>query len=137
MKRMFDDHGIVGIEVEFLGDWFETGEKKAASNVSVRTCLKRLTSFAPAISNALAKCGTNQCVVSKMVGRLRKRLRRRAGGRRNNRNGDPADDNVRTLETARASSNARTKPMAASASTSGTWCAAASTSRRSKRCLQP
>jgi sugar phosphate isomerase/epimerase len=32
MKRLFDDHGIVHIEVEFLGDWFETGEKKAKSD---------------------------------------------------------------------------------------------------------
>jgi sugar phosphate isomerase/epimerase len=57
MKRMFDDHGIVDVEVEFLGDWFETGEKKAASDRIRKTCLKRLTSFAPAISNAPAKCG--------------------------------------------------------------------------------
>ena len=32
MKRLFDDHGIAHIEVEFLGDWFETGEKKRASD---------------------------------------------------------------------------------------------------------
>ena len=28
MKRMLNDHGIVHIEVEFLGNWFEAGEKK-------------------------------------------------------------------------------------------------------------
>src|SRR3569833_1604294 len=32
MRRLFDDHGLVHIEVEFLGDWFETGEKKASSD---------------------------------------------------------------------------------------------------------
>ena len=32
IKRLLDDHGIVHVEVEFLGDWFETGEKRAASD---------------------------------------------------------------------------------------------------------
>ena len=32
MKRLFGDHGIVHIELEFLGDWFEAGEKKIASD---------------------------------------------------------------------------------------------------------
>ena len=33
MKRLLDDHGIVHIEVEFLGDWFTAGEKKQASDL--------------------------------------------------------------------------------------------------------
>ena len=32
MKTIFADHGIVHFEVEFLVDWFERGEKKAASD---------------------------------------------------------------------------------------------------------
>ena len=32
MKRMLNDHGIVHVEVEFLGDWFESGDKKKASD---------------------------------------------------------------------------------------------------------
>lgn len=32
IKQIFDDNGIVHVEVEFLGDWFETGEKKVASD---------------------------------------------------------------------------------------------------------
>ena len=32
MKRLFDDNGIKHVEVEFLGDWFETGEKRRESD---------------------------------------------------------------------------------------------------------
>jgi sugar phosphate isomerase/epimerase len=32
MKRLFDDHGLVHVEVEFLGDWFESGAKREASD---------------------------------------------------------------------------------------------------------
>lgn len=32
IKQIFDDNGIVHVEVEFLGDWFESGAKKAASD---------------------------------------------------------------------------------------------------------
>jgi sugar phosphate isomerase/epimerase len=32
MRRICGDHGIVHFEVEFLIDWFETGEKRAASD---------------------------------------------------------------------------------------------------------
>jgi sugar phosphate isomerase/epimerase len=32
IKKIFDDNGIRHFEVEFLGDWFEGGEKKAASD---------------------------------------------------------------------------------------------------------
>ena len=40
MKRLFDDHGIRHIEVEFLGDWFETGDKKKASDAFRRDLLE-------------------------------------------------------------------------------------------------
>lgn len=32
MKRILDDNGIVHLELEFLTDWFETGEKKKKSD---------------------------------------------------------------------------------------------------------
>lgn len=32
MRKLFDDTGIRHVEVEFLGDWFELGEAKAASD---------------------------------------------------------------------------------------------------------
>lgn len=32
MKRLFDDNGMKHIEIEFLGDWFTTGEAKKASD---------------------------------------------------------------------------------------------------------
>lgn len=32
MKQLFDDNGIKHVEVEFLGDWFETGEKRRDSD---------------------------------------------------------------------------------------------------------
>lgn len=32
MKQIFDDNGIKHVEVEFLGDWYETGDKRAKSD---------------------------------------------------------------------------------------------------------
>src|SRR5512137_2801028 len=32
MKQILDDHGIVHIEVEWLLDWFTTGQRRAASD---------------------------------------------------------------------------------------------------------
>jgi sugar phosphate isomerase/epimerase len=32
IKRMLEDNGIIHVEVEFISDWFSTGEKKAASD---------------------------------------------------------------------------------------------------------
>jgi len=32
IKQVLADNGIVHVELEFVGDWFETGEKKAASD---------------------------------------------------------------------------------------------------------
>ncbi|MCB1431254.1 MAG: sugar phosphate isomerase/epimerase, partial [Alphaproteobacteria bacterium] len=40
MKRMLNDHGIVHVEVEFLGDWFEKGDKKKASDAIRRDLLE-------------------------------------------------------------------------------------------------
>ena len=66
MKRLFDDHGIAHIEVEFLGDWFETGAKRETSD-RVR---KDLLEAAHALSARDIKCAgemwTEQCDTSRM-----------------------------------------------------------------------
>lgn len=40
MKRMLDDHGLPHVEVEFLGDWFTTGDQKKASDAIRRDLLE-------------------------------------------------------------------------------------------------
>jgi len=66
MKRLFDDHGIAHIEVEFLGDWFESGAKRETSG-RIR---KDLLEAAHALSARDIKCagemGTEQCDISRM-----------------------------------------------------------------------
>jgi sugar phosphate isomerase/epimerase len=39
MKKIFDDNGIVHIELEFLNDWFLDGEKKKLSDVTKKMLL--------------------------------------------------------------------------------------------------
>ncbi len=66
MKRLFDDHGIVHVEVEFLGNWFESGAKREASD-HVR---KDLLEAAHALGARDIKCAgemwTEHCDISKM-----------------------------------------------------------------------
>ena len=66
MKRLFDDHGIAHIEVEFLGDWFESGAKRKASD-HIR---KDLLEAAHALGARDIKCAgemwTEQCDTSRM-----------------------------------------------------------------------
>ena len=66
MKRLFDDHGIAHIEVEFLGDWFESGAKRETSD-RIR---KDLLEAAHALSARDIKCAgemwTEQCDISRM-----------------------------------------------------------------------
>jgi sugar phosphate isomerase/epimerase len=66
MKRLFDDHGIAHIEVEFLGDWFESGAKRKASD-HIR---KDLLEAAHALGARDIKCAgemwTEHCDISKM-----------------------------------------------------------------------
>jgi sugar phosphate isomerase/epimerase len=66
MKRLFDDHGIVHIEVEFLGDWFESGAKRQTSD-RVR---KDLLEAAHALGARDIKCAgemwIEQCDTSRM-----------------------------------------------------------------------
>lgn len=45
MKKILDDNGIVHIEVEFLGDWFEEGAKKAASDTVRGDLLEAAAAF--------------------------------------------------------------------------------------------
>jgi sugar phosphate isomerase/epimerase len=40
MKRIFEDHGIKHLELEFLTDWFVDGEKRKASDVNRRMLLE-------------------------------------------------------------------------------------------------
>jgi sugar phosphate isomerase/epimerase len=40
IKRIFDDHGIRHIELEFLTDWFVDGEKRKASDLTRRMLLE-------------------------------------------------------------------------------------------------
>jgi sugar phosphate isomerase/epimerase len=66
MKRLFDDHGLVHVEVEFLGDWFESGAKREASD-HIR---KDLLEAAHALGARDIKCAgemwTEHCDTSKM-----------------------------------------------------------------------
>src|SRR5262249_32735272 len=40
MKEILDDNGIKHVELEFLQDWFETGEKKKQSDVTKKLLLE-------------------------------------------------------------------------------------------------
>jgi sugar phosphate isomerase/epimerase len=66
MKRMFNDHGIVDVEVEFLGDWFETGEKKAASDRIRKDLLEAAYELRARDIKCAGEMWTDQCDVSKM-----------------------------------------------------------------------
>jgi sugar phosphate isomerase/epimerase len=66
MKRMFDDHGIVHIEVEFLGDWFESGEKKAASDRIRKDLLEAAFELRARDIKCAGEMWTDACDVSKM-----------------------------------------------------------------------
>jgi sugar phosphate isomerase/epimerase len=57
MKRLFDDHGIAHIEVEFLGDWFEAGAKRKASDHIRKDLLEAAMRLAHGTSNVPARCG--------------------------------------------------------------------------------
>jgi sugar phosphate isomerase/epimerase len=67
MKRLFDDHGIAHIEVEFLGDWFETGEKKTASDRIRKDLLEAAHELRARDIKCAGEMWTDQCDVSKMA----------------------------------------------------------------------
>ncbi len=66
MKRLFDDHGIAHIEVEVLGDWFETGEKKIASDRVRKDLLEAAHELCARDIKCAGEMWTDQCDVSKM-----------------------------------------------------------------------
>ena len=66
MKRLFDDHGIVHIEVEFLGDWFEAGEKKMASDRTRKDLLEAAHELRARDIKCAGEMWTDRCDVSKM-----------------------------------------------------------------------
>jgi sugar phosphate isomerase/epimerase len=63
MKRMLSDHGIVHIEVEFLGDWFEAGEKKRASDLIRRDLLEAAHALGARNIKAAGEMWTEVCDV--------------------------------------------------------------------------
>jgi sugar phosphate isomerase/epimerase len=66
MKRLFDDHGIAHIEVEFLGDWFETGEKKTESDRVRKDLLEAAHELRARDIKCAGEMWTDRCDVSKM-----------------------------------------------------------------------
>jgi sugar phosphate isomerase/epimerase len=67
MKRLFDDHGIVHLEVEFLGDWFETGEKKAKSDRVRKDLLEAAYELRARDIKCAGEMWTDTCDVAKMA----------------------------------------------------------------------
>ena len=63
VKRMLDDHGIVHVEVEFLGNWFETGEKKTASDAIRRDLLEAAHELGARNIKAAGEMWTTTCDV--------------------------------------------------------------------------
>jgi sugar phosphate isomerase/epimerase len=66
MKRLFDEHGIVHIEVEFLGDWFEAGEKKMASDRIRKDLLEAAHELRARDIKCAGEMWTDRCDISKM-----------------------------------------------------------------------
>jgi sugar phosphate isomerase/epimerase len=66
MKRLFDEHGIVHIEVEFLGDWFEAGEKNMASDRIRKDLLEAAHELRARDIKCAGEMWTDRCDVSKM-----------------------------------------------------------------------
>lgn len=63
MKRMLNDHGIVHVEVEFLGDWFEKGDKKKASDAIRRDLLEAAHALGARNLKAAGEMWTETCDV--------------------------------------------------------------------------
>ena len=63
MKRMLNDHGIVHVEVEFLGDWFEKGDKKKASDAIRRDLLEAAHGLGARNMKAAGEMWTEVCDV--------------------------------------------------------------------------
>ncbi len=63
MKRMLNDNGIVHIEVEFLGDWFEKGGKKTASEAIGRDLIEAAEGLGARNMKAAGEMWTEACDV--------------------------------------------------------------------------
>jgi sugar phosphate isomerase/epimerase len=63
MKRLLNDHGIVHIEVEFLGNWFETGDKKKASDAIRRDLIEAAHELGARNMKAAGEMWTETCDV--------------------------------------------------------------------------
>jgi sugar phosphate isomerase/epimerase len=63
MKRLLNDHGIIHVEVEFLGDWFEYGSKKTASDGIRRDLLEAAHELGARNIKAAGEMWTDACDV--------------------------------------------------------------------------
>ncbi len=63
MKRLLNDHGIVHIEVEFLGNWFTSGEPKKASDLLRRDLLEAADALGARNIKAAGEMWTEVCDV--------------------------------------------------------------------------
>lgn len=68
MKRLLDDHGIVHIEVEFLGNWFTTGDQKKASDLIRRDLIEAAHELGARNIKAAGEMWTEICDVPRYAG---------------------------------------------------------------------
>jgi sugar phosphate isomerase/epimerase len=66
MKLPFGDHGIAHIEVAFLGDWFERGEKKIASDRIRKDLIEAAHELRARDIKCAGEMWTDECDVAKM-----------------------------------------------------------------------
>jgi sugar phosphate isomerase/epimerase len=67
IKRLLDDHGIVHVEVEFLGDWFETDEKRVASDRVRKELLEAAHGLGARDMKVAGKMWSEECDVNLMA----------------------------------------------------------------------
>jgi sugar phosphate isomerase/epimerase len=67
IKRLLDDHGIIHVEVEFLGDWFETGQKRVASDRVRKELLEAAHSLGARDMKVAGKMWSEECDVNLMA----------------------------------------------------------------------
>jgi sugar phosphate isomerase/epimerase len=65
MRRLFDDHGIAHLEVEIVADWFETGQKKAASDRVRKDLLEAAHELSARDIKCIGEIGAEACDVGK------------------------------------------------------------------------
>jgi sugar phosphate isomerase/epimerase len=67
IKRLLDDHGIIHVEVEFLGDWFETDEKRVASDRVRKELLEAAHGLGARDMKVAGKMWSEECDVNLMA----------------------------------------------------------------------